>query len=91
MLAFRTVTYCTENEETPNCEIRLYPYANHKASPLYRAADVAQFIKDMRQRFPEMAKPFSLSVSCYTVDTAPAPPAFMEPMFHKFRKAAPAI
>lgn len=74
-----------------NCEIRLYPYALNRKSPLYRPADLAQFIKDMRQCFPEMTKAFSLSMTCYDVDTSPAPPAFVEPFFYTFRKATPVI
>lgn len=74
-----------------NCEIRLFPYAVTGSSTLYRPADVAKFIKDMRQRFPEMAEPFRFSVTCYDVDTTPTPAAFLDPFFYTFRKATPAI
>lgn len=73
-----------------NCGIRLFPSSNFQRSPLYHPDDVAQFIKDMRARFPEMAKPFKFAPSLYEVETAPAP-TFMHGMVHKFRKAKPVL
>lgn len=74
-----------------NCEIRLFPYAVNGNSTLYRPADVAKFIKNMRQRFPEMAEPHCHKLTHYTVDTTPTPAEFLDPLFYPFRKATPAI
>lgn len=71
--------------------IRLFPHSTSPTrAPLYLPADLAKFIADVKAKFPEMARPFSLKPGLYDVDTT-TPPTFMRALIHRFRKAKPAI
>lgn len=72
-----------------NSEIRLFPYCKHKTAPLYLPSDIKRFIKEMRERFPDL-KVTRMTSALYDVDTTPST-GFMKGLSYKSRKAKLAL